>query len=360
MTPLVLITGSLGAGKTSLLRAVIPELAGLGLKPTVVLNDYANARVDAATLADLEVEVEPISGSCVCCDSMDELFFCLEDFQIDEETVVLLEANGTTDPGPLLDILLTSKIGKRYSAILQVHLVDMLRWGRRAHDNTLERMQTRTASHVLFTWRDRVDEERADAVRAEVSSLNPRATEVSLKKLALQLSALCAATGHETPPQFVGVGVRTNAENRFSVPGNIAEQHAGSSGTEGRFKIGNSALSSHGLHLLSHRHTAVQARLPGGLHPLQLVSWLQTLPDEVVRAKGIIEFRDGFGKFYYFQKVVDEVVFVAMPCPPPEGLTLALLVGIGLDAEALLSTIPQPAANSTALDPTCAISEVRT
>jgi G3E family GTPase len=74
MTPLVLITGFLGSGKTTRLRELLPHLIEAGVRPHVILNDYANADVDSATLRDLVPDITPITGSCVCCDSRDELF----------------------------------------------------------------------------------------------------------------------------------------------------------------------------------------------------------------------------------------------------------------------------------------------
>src|SRR5882757_10372319 len=53
MTPLVLLVGFLGSGKTTYLRALLPALQSNGLDPHVVINDYQNAKVDAALLHDL-------------------------------------------------------------------------------------------------------------------------------------------------------------------------------------------------------------------------------------------------------------------------------------------------------------------
>ncbi|MEM9017829.1 MAG: GTP-binding protein, partial [Verrucomicrobiota bacterium] len=46
--PLLFITGFLGAGKTTFLRALLEELHGLNLTADVILNDYENADIDAA------------------------------------------------------------------------------------------------------------------------------------------------------------------------------------------------------------------------------------------------------------------------------------------------------------------------
>ena len=73
MTPLVLLVGFLGSGKTSLLRKTLPALKERGILSKVILNDYQNARVDSAALADLVEAIVPIAGSCVCCESAEEL-----------------------------------------------------------------------------------------------------------------------------------------------------------------------------------------------------------------------------------------------------------------------------------------------
>ena len=73
MIPLVLMAGFLGAGKTRFLTQLVPALATLGTRTRIVLNDFQNARVDAARLGALEALVTPLNGECVCCGSLREL-----------------------------------------------------------------------------------------------------------------------------------------------------------------------------------------------------------------------------------------------------------------------------------------------
>ena len=48
----------------------------------------------------------PINGNCICCDSIVELTNVLLDIPLTKKRLVLLEANGTTDPTALLEHLL--------------------------------------------------------------------------------------------------------------------------------------------------------------------------------------------------------------------------------------------------------------
>lgn len=336
MTPIVLITGFLGAGKTTFLSRLATTLLELGLEPKIILNDFEKAEIDAESIASQGIEVEAISGSCVCCDSAEELFYCLDQFDIDERTVVLVETNGTTDPGPLVDTLLVSKLGLKYNALLQIHLVDLMRWGRRGVDNRLELLQTRTASHLVFTWGDRVERGRELKVRKEVATLNAGAVEVSIADLGKHLLEMTGVPGDDLPPQFV----RYEGEDRqVSKPSWSLKTRmpSGDSGSNHRFDI--PTLSSSAVkgseHHLSHRHRAVQIPLPERVHPLEVVAWLHSLPVAVSRAKGIVAFSDPFDEQYFFQKVGDDISFSRRSGLPRKNRGLALLVGVGIDTHAL-------------------------
>ena len=67
MVQVDLITGFLGAGKTTFLRRYAAWWAGQDVKVCVLENDFGAVNVDAMLLQDLEaqgVELETISGRC--------------------------------------------------------------------------------------------------------------------------------------------------------------------------------------------------------------------------------------------------------------------------------------------------------
>ena len=149
--PLFFITGFLGVGKTTLLRALLEELQDLGRTTNVILNDYENAKIDASTLPEYASSIFPIAASCACCDSLDDLVkLCLAAQQSDGD-VLLIELNGTADPLPLLETftLLGEKIP--FHPRWQVGVIDARHWGRRKEFVPLERRQIETATHWLPT-----------------------------------------------------------------------------------------------------------------------------------------------------------------------------------------------------------------
>ncbi len=126
--PLVIIVGFLGAGKTTLLQRIIPILGKAGIRPRVILNDYEDATVDAARLSTLDALVAPISGDCICCGSRDELFTTLVNMDVGPRSLVLIEANGTSDATELHDMLVLDQRLTSFTLPIQLTVVDVKRW----------------------------------------------------------------------------------------------------------------------------------------------------------------------------------------------------------------------------------------
>ncbi len=66
-TKIDLITGFLGAGKTTLIRRYVALLRAGGVACSVIENEFGAAGVDAAVLERDGVRVRELSGGCVCC-----------------------------------------------------------------------------------------------------------------------------------------------------------------------------------------------------------------------------------------------------------------------------------------------------
>lgn len=317
MLPLLVVTGFLGAGKTSLLRELLPRLEENGITPHVILNDHQNARVDASSLQSPGRAIRPLSGHCVCCDSLDSLREALAAVPDAPRQAVLLEASGSADPGTLLLQLAASpEVRARFAPVIQVTLVNTHRWQKRFWHNELERLQVRTASHLVMTWTDRIDGPRRHEVRAALEKINPRAT-------------------HSDVAALVGLLTR------------YADQPADAAPAPGGSKSGYFAMTPE--HTLAHDFVATTISLPALVRRDDILRWIDALPPEIIRVKAIARFKDEPGAEFLVEKTDDHKWgATALRLSQPSDLDpTAILIGIQLDHQALQEQADHLARNRT-------------
>lgn len=325
MTPLVLIVGFLGSGKTTFLKNVLPLLRQRGLRARVIINDYQNAKVDAEQLLPLAGEIRAITGDCVCCGSREELLAELEGCEHEPGRVVLVETNGTTDSEQLIESLsLEPGLGK-YSLPMQVSVIDGQRWQKRYWHNALEREQARTASHVVVTRTDTIPAKRLEEVEKSLADHHVAGRRTTAEEFAAELEELSKELAGEEERSFGGCEC-CHGEHHHHEHGHEHEGHE---------------HHEHGHHEHEHhehgRHhfASFQIGLPEVVERGAFLALLKGLPETVIRAKGLVRFA-GEGEFFIFQKVdrFDEPQFFPVEKPTLPG-PVALFIGPELPEEEL-------------------------
>ena len=74
-----LVTGFLGAGKTTLISRFCRYFTGQGWRFGVVENEFGAAGVDSAILREVFGEVRELSGGCICCTLKSGFYTLLEE-----------------------------------------------------------------------------------------------------------------------------------------------------------------------------------------------------------------------------------------------------------------------------------------
>jgi G3E family GTPase len=105
--PLTVVTGFLGAGKTSLLNALLrdPALAGT----LVIVNEFGEIGLDHLLVERLDGDMLLMTSGCLCCSIRGDLIATLEDIlrrrdngRIAPFQRVMIETTGLADPAPVL------------------------------------------------------------------------------------------------------------------------------------------------------------------------------------------------------------------------------------------------------------------
>ena len=102
MTKIDIISGFLGAGKTTLIRKLLQE-AFQGEKLVLIENEFGEIGIDGGFLKDAGVEIREMNSGCICCSLVGDfgtaLQEVLEKFQPDR---VIIEPSGV---GKLSDVI---------------------------------------------------------------------------------------------------------------------------------------------------------------------------------------------------------------------------------------------------------------
>lgn len=106
LIPVSLLTGYLGAGKTTVLNHVLANQQGY--KVAVIVNDIGEVNIDASLIAkggnvtQKDGDLVPLSNGCICCtlkvDLMNQIIDLAKSKRFD---YILIEASGICEPGPI-------------------------------------------------------------------------------------------------------------------------------------------------------------------------------------------------------------------------------------------------------------------
>ncbi|MEE1264438.1 GTP-binding protein [Ruminococcus sp.] len=106
LIPVSLLTGYLGAGKTTVLNHVLSNQKGY--KVAVIVNDIGEVNIDASLIAkggavtQKDENLVPLSNGCICCtlkvDLMKQIVELARSGKFD---YILIEASGICEPGPI-------------------------------------------------------------------------------------------------------------------------------------------------------------------------------------------------------------------------------------------------------------------
>src|SRR5215216_6547611 len=128
--PLTVLTGFLGAGKTTVLNRMLQDPA---LADTVaIINEFGEIGLDHLLVEIVDEGMVLLSAGCLCCTVRGDLIATLEDLlrRRDNRRIapfrrVIIETTGLADPAPVLHAVLAHPyLSMRYALERVVTLVD--------------------------------------------------------------------------------------------------------------------------------------------------------------------------------------------------------------------------------------------
>jgi G3E family GTPase len=180
--PVFIVTGFLGAGKTTLVRAFLqtPE----GANTAVVVNEFGAVGIDDVLVRAATDEKTVLLGNgCVCCNTRSDLQIALRGLVADRERGaiphfrrIVIETSGLADPGPILQTFSSDRaLGGEFHVEAVVALVDAATARATLDWSSEARKQIILADTLVITKTDLADPSAVEALRQTLAQLNPHA-----------------------------------------------------------------------------------------------------------------------------------------------------------------------------------------
>jgi G3E family GTPase len=175
------VTGFLGAGKTTLVRQFLTTPEGRGT--AVIINEFGAVGIDDALVRGTADEVALLGNGCLCCTTRSDLQLTLRRLftergrgAVPPFARILIETSGLADPGPVLATFATDRaLGGEFFVEVVVTVVDAvgglatLEWSAEA------RKQVILADRVVVSKTDLAEPSAVARLTERLAALNPRA-----------------------------------------------------------------------------------------------------------------------------------------------------------------------------------------
>lgn len=176
MMDVLLVSGFLGAGKTTLIRHLLSsETETLG-KVAIIVNEVGKMGIDGTLLEGQDVDLIEITSGCICCTIKTDFSKAVQEiYDRVSPDFLVVEATGVAQPGEILDILLEPPLGEFSRLKNLVTVVDAEFFKAREFLGPFYDNQIRLADIIILNKVDLVGEGGLREIRALIKGMNPGA-----------------------------------------------------------------------------------------------------------------------------------------------------------------------------------------
>lgn len=198
--PITLLTGYLGAGKTTLMNHILSNQQGY--KVAVIVNDIGEVNIDSSLIQkggivqEEDASLVPLTNGCICCTLKVDLMKQIAELaQSGKFDYILIEASGICEPLPIVqtismmdgsvpdsDVPPIVRLDCVVTVVDALRLVDEFAGGDKlmgdVDEEDIENLliqQIEFCSTIVINKVDEVSKEDLDKVRAVVKALQPKA-----------------------------------------------------------------------------------------------------------------------------------------------------------------------------------------
>ena len=320
ITPITVLTGFLGAGKTPLLNRILN--GDHGLRIAVMVNDFGSINIDADLVVGVESggDIISLANGCICCSMRDDMLAAVEQLteRPEQPEYIILEASGVADPSRIAFSFIHASLRDRVRLDSILCLVDASQLFAVPEQMELKNRQIAYSDMLILSKTDLVSREEVGRIRAWLDDRFGR-------------YRLVEAPHGEVPMEIL------LSSGRFD-PAQMEADHAPAD----KCASGHCNHESHQHHTSTFSTWSFETDRPLSLDALR--SAASKLPASIYRAKGVVFCSDAPDRRAVLQ-VVGKRVDISLQDEWGERPPLTQIVAIGspdgIDARALQDRFEQ-------------------
>jgi G3E family GTPase len=277
--PITLLTGFLGAGKTTVLNGLLrhPGMANAA----VIVNEFGEIGLDHLLIRSADEHVVLLDSGCLCCtinnslrETLGELWVGRVREELPRFDRVLVETTGLAEPAPImLAITRDPFVTEHFRLDGVVTCVDAVHAPQQLETQPEVSRQVAVADRLLLTKTDLTTPDAIAELRAHLARINPAA------------GMLEVVRGEVEPRQVLGVGLYDTGRGTLDVERWLSEQSYAAQAHQHQHQ-----------HDVSRHGAGIQAHCFRIDHPVSwagLAAWCELMAeshgDALLRVKGLVE-----------------------------------------------------------------------
>ncbi|PIC62866.1 hypothetical protein CSV79_14845 [Sporosarcina sp. P13] len=265
--PVYMISGFLGSGKTTILLTMIEECKRKGLKAGIILNELGEKNVEEGYFENQNLK--QLLNGCICCTMQNDLRQTLRSFVGETIDILFIEGTGVANPADIEETLISPEFIEFFDLHSMISVVDgscFLEY----QNFFASSKEIRMLLHEQITRTTMVVINKIDLTKPAI-----------LLKVDKKIKGILNQSVPVFQTNFGKVKMNQLFKKRYFLPDLHAEKTPAN---------------------LDHKHHqsiihSIQIKNVPAVNRSFLTQWIEQLPKEVLRGKGIVELTDTPGLF---------------------------------------------------------------
>ncbi len=197
----MLITGFLGAGKTTLIRHLLGAGFNAEARVAVIVNEVGEIGIDGSVIDrqdGQDVDVMELTSGCICCTIKTDFFKAVQEIhKTINPSHLMVEATGIAQPGDMFDILCHEPVSEFSRLKSVITVVDAGFFEAREVLGTFYDNQIKCADTIILNKADQVDSDRLEEIKTVLSDLNAESHILSAQHCAVDADILLGLSARQ-------------------------------------------------------------------------------------------------------------------------------------------------------------------